>query len=146
MKLKNKKTGVIATLTLSNNGESLLLMVDDEMLVYNVKLSELKEWEDYEEEPKRDYYYIDYNGTIKCFQYLDFDWQEEMKQIGNYFGTPEEAERAVEKLKAWKRLKDNGVEFSQGLVAFDLHGACGIQVYGHRNAEEDLEIIFGGEE
>lgn len=31
--------------------------------------------------------------------------------IGNCFQTEEEAERAVEKLKAWKRLKDSGLKF-----------------------------------
>lgn len=36
---------------------------------------------------------------------------EEYKEIGNYFETKEEAEKAVEQLKAWKRLKDKGFEF-----------------------------------
>ena len=31
--------------------------------------------------------------------------------IGNCFQTKKEAERAVEKLKAWKRLKDSGLKF-----------------------------------
>jgi hypothetical protein len=46
MKLKNKKTGEMATLTLSSNGEELLLMKNDEMIVREVKLSDLEEWED----------------------------------------------------------------------------------------------------
>ena len=35
----------------------------------------------------------------------------EHKAIGNYFETKKEAERAVKKLKAWKRLKEKGFEF-----------------------------------
>lgn len=49
MKLRNKKTGEIATLTLSSNGEELLLMKNNEMVTRNVKLSDLEEWQDYEE-------------------------------------------------------------------------------------------------
>lgn len=32
-------------------------------------------------------------------------------EIGNCFQTKEEAERAVEKLRSWKRLKDSGLKF-----------------------------------
>lgn len=32
-------------------------------------------------------------------------------KIGNYFETREEAEKAVERLKAWERLKDAGLKF-----------------------------------
>ena len=45
---------------------------------------------------------------------------EDMKAIGNYFDTKEEAEKAVEKLKAWKRLNEK--------------------------AGDELKILFGGEE
>lgn len=46
MKIKNKKTGEIGTLTLSSNGEELLLMKNKEMVTRNVRLSDLEEWED----------------------------------------------------------------------------------------------------
>lgn len=54
MRLRNKKTGEIATLTLSSNGEDLLIMKNNEMVTHSVKLSDLEEWEDVPEEEWRD--------------------------------------------------------------------------------------------
>lgn len=104
MKLKNKKTGEIIDI---HKGEITLHYDQGRKTIHFKRLEDLEEWEDYEE-PKRDYYYIDYNGTIKCFQYLDFDWQEEMKQIGNYFETKEEAEKTLERLKKLQILRNKG--------------------------------------
>lgn len=154
MKLRNKKTGEIveclAKLSFverSYNGLSAgKCRCFDSIDLLNA------EWEDYEE-PKRDYYYIDYNGTIKCFQYWDFDWQEEMKQIGNYFETREEAEKAAEKLKAWKRLKDKGFRFgpwNSRLAGEDHLECCGhinidASIEPYSDCRQDLDICFGGE-
>ena len=102
MKLKNKKTGEIATLTMSNNGESLMLMQDGKMLVYDVRLSDLKEWEDVPKKPK----------GIQFIYRTDHFGKAKVNGVFIVFETKEEAERAVEKLKAWKRLKDKGFEFA----------------------------------
>ena len=48
MKLRNKKTGEIGTLTLSNDGETMILM-NERMYVHSIKLKDLEDWEDYEE-------------------------------------------------------------------------------------------------
>lgn len=152
MKLRNKKTGEIATLTLSTNGEDMIIMGND-MLAHITKLSELKDYEDYEE-PK-EYWYIDTTeGTIvehTCEQFKLTD--KERKEIGNYFETKEEAEKAVEKLKAWKRLKDKGLTFCAWKITDD---GCSVDVETTFDAEvvrsqqkyitDDLCLLFGGEE
>lgn len=108
---------------------------------YYRSLKELnEEWEDYEK-PK-EYYWIDYDGKIKCFEDL-YEWQDKMKQIGNYFETEEEAERAVEKLKAWKRLKDAGFKinsYGDDSIEYEIK-------HRYDNCIYDLELLlFGGEE
>ena len=74
-----------------------------------------------------------------------------MKEIGNYFETREEAEKAVEKLKAWKRLKDKDFQFhgynalGVGEITFsvdfedmDDEGEIG-------QLRHDLDLLFGGD-
>lgn len=86
-----------------------------------------KDWEDYEE-PK-EYWYIS----------------------DNYFETKEEAEKAAEKLKAWKRLKDKGFKFKT--IHRNPQGSYNIYANfeGHippspNDINIDLNICFGGEE
>ena len=153
MKLRNKRTGEIATLTLSSNGEELLLMKNNEMVTRNVKLSDLEEWEDAPEEPK-DFWYID-DFMIMCGTEGEFTTPdlasftkkdiEKLKAIGNYFDTREEAEKAVERLRAWKRLKDKGFKFGRWQF---LDGRPGIWVRGNYAPYivDELDILFGGEE
>lgn len=52
-------------------------------------------------------------------------------EIGNYFKTKEEADKAVEKLKAWKRLKDKGFRFDGD--------------YCIAGVEKDFDLLFGGD-
>ena len=110
-----------------------------------------EELEDYEE-PK-EYYFISDTGYI-CSRTVDSgeSWDKFRKDTGNYFKTKEEAEKAVEKLKAWKRLKDKGFEF----IGFSHIGASGwvkgevkFLIPGDRfddEVEKDLDFLFGGEE
>ena len=130
MKLRNKKTGEI------NLGD---LHLDD----FN-SLAELNaEWEDYEE-PK-EYWYIDYDGGILCGEFDNSSAEKMMISMGNHFGSLEEAERAVEKLKAFKRLRDKGFRFI-GHTDFDDGN---ITIWGKFNKEldeQDVNLLFGGEE
>lgn len=149
MKLRNKLTGEIATLTLSTNGEDMIIMGND-MYAHITKLSELKDYEDYEE--SKDYWYIDYDGGILCRESDDSSAEKMMISMGNHFGTLEEAEKAVEKLKAWKRLKEAGFGFggwthtpiTKSLAGYNLH----IKAYTDKlaNYMDDLDLLFGGEE
>lgn len=90
-------------------------------------------------------WYIDWVGEIRSAN-INNEWDGE-KQIGNYFGTKEEAEKAVEKLKAWKRLKDKGFK----VEGWDEnHHNLGIIEFSFDMVEknvwefkEDLDLLFG---
>lgn len=67
------------------------------------------------------------------------------KRIGNYFETREEAERAVRKLKAWKRLKDKGFRLSAVVdTFFCLDIFMKDELY--ESMKDDLKIVFEDEE
>ena len=116
MKLRNKRTGEIVEVESCNSltGTIGLFFAEGRECGRAYRsLAELnEEWEDYHEEPKEHWYFDTYDGKI----YRDGigceeKWIQHQIEIGNYFETKEEAERAIEKLKAWKRLKDKGFKF-----------------------------------
>ena len=149
MKLRNKRTGEIATLTLSSNGEELLLMKNNEMVTRDVKLSDLEEWEDYEE-PKVYYYISDFGAIRECEIGKFPEDEEDRKQIGNYFETKEEAKKAVEKLKALERLKDNSFKLKgwympKNIFKIEIDGGFSEDV-SLCDYMDDLDKVFGGEE
>lgn len=144
MKLRNKKTGEIATLTLSTNGEDMIIMGND-MLAHITKLSELKDYEDYGE--AKEYWYIGIDGGVYKKEYGYFN--EAQDNIGNRFETEEEAEKAVEKLKAWKRLKDKGFKFrwidkESGNIKYAFYVDSSDEI--NRFDYKDLDLLFGGKE
>lgn len=135
MKLRNKQSGEIKEFVLFDGNE----------LQGGATLESLtKEWEDYEE-PK-EYWYIDWTPEIGAYHTRDTgsDADERQKEIGNYFETEGEAKKAVEKLKAWKRLKDNGFKFT----AYQLQ-ELNIKFFldhGYTKMGDDLDLLFGEEE
>ena len=151
MKLQNKKTGEIGVLNVSNNkyyviAYGLPLCGNSVLGEYDTLDALMQEWEDYEE-PK-EYYWIDsITSTLQCAKIGSGGKYEEFrKSIGNYFETKEEAEKAVEKLKAWTRLEDKGFRFtgfSGGSTfiefTFDKPGEPG-------SAYKDLDLLFGGKD
>lgn len=142
MKLKNKKTGEIT--------EFVLFDGKNELQGGATLKDLLEEWEDVPEEPKK-YWFIGDNGAV--FKFNSFlentELEKEYKEIGNYFKTKEEAEQAVEKLKAWKRLRDKGFKFidwkCSGHIEFTFNNYCdkGVRT---KSAVDDLDLLFGGEE
>lgn len=162
MKLRNKKTGAIykiEDIDLGNNADGIWLGLTK----YN-SLAELnEEWEDYEE-PKKNYWYIDGDGETYQMGGIANITKSAMVNIGNYFETKEEAEKAVEKLKAWERLKDAGLKFGRwdgyvnagdSIESGDHFDCCGFvnaygQIYNNQDSYEqyrkDLDLLFGGEE
>ena len=155
MRLRNKKTGEIGYTGLAVDG--LLPVTIEGRVAGNAEqryrtLAELNEdWEDYEE-PKK-YWYIYGDGVLSADDNNDF-MACTMREIGNYFETKKEAEKAVEKLKAWKRLKDKGFRF-YGWNKGDLFEckpntiefACdGTEPCTWEGIQKDLDICFGGEE
>ena len=57
------------------------------------------------------YYLLDSNGSVYDSVWSNDYIDRNRSEIGNCFESREEAEKAVEKLKAWKRLKDSGLKF-----------------------------------
>ena len=161
MKLQNKLTGEVKDVVAGFDVTGIYVCVDNHdgnpyKKTYR-SLTELnEEWEDYEE-PKK-YWRITDLGEIKSIR-LDQHHQniEKCKQIGNYFETKEEAEKAVEKLKAWKRLKKAGFRF-EGYSDMDRSSAGHFDIYAYVDTNnnliedaqpklvKDLDLLFGGEE
>lgn len=150
MKLRNKKTGEIGKLHCDMNVSPAKYGVFEDTDIRGHyweygSLAELnEEWEDYEE-PKG-YWKIDTYDGIVCYV-TDFDDNINIfdKSFGNYFETKEEAEQAVEKLKAWKRLKDKGFKLD---AVVDSFFCLDIYMKGepYEEIKEDLKIVFGDEE
>lgn len=149
MKLKNKKTGeiVYATMMASYGGGGLQIRyypvdnAEDTQFKEYRSVSELnEEWEDYEE--PEIIWYINSSGEVCCATKENY-WGDS-KEIGNYFEAKEEAEKAVERLKAWKRLKDKGFRVTlQG-----CKGNAWLQAnWGNLQGDySDVLLLFGGEE
>lgn len=142
MKLKNKKTGEIkecVVIPVDSNGYPNEYQVFEK----GESLAELNdEWEDYEE-PK-DFYVVEQRGIVGSRFSTDAEYVKKFKKIGNYFETREEAEKAVEKLKAWKRLKDKGFRFIDHIDRDSGQGMTRYEWDGYINGE-DLDLLFGGE-
>lgn len=145
MKLRNKKTGEIRTayvqVILENNHPEKPLEFHTQP-----SIAELNEdWEDYEE-PK-EYWYINEFGTPTAAGGFNREniYDKSRKHFGNYFKTKEEAEKAVEKLKAWKRLKDKGFRFNgwfggSKCIPYQINEWIGGDII------KDLNLLFGGDD
>ena len=97
--------------------------------------------EDYEE-PK-ELWFIAHDGSI-CSSRSNL-FTEEWKKLGLTFETKEEAEKAVEKLKAWKRLEDKGFRFKGWTGASGSNNQVVYCDFGNADASL-LDLLFGGEE
>ena len=161
MKLRNKETGEVKEVIVGGypvSGKTKMwecseMDVNEETGYKSLgtysSLAELnEEWEDYEE-PKPNYrWFISGRGTIEYEKDADDYFNRGHKTIGNYFETKEEAEKAVEKLKAWKRLKDKGFRFERWLIGGEYGNTITFSDYIECNDETraDLDLLFGGEE
>ena len=149
MKLRNKKTGEIIELL----AKPSFVKRNDDYLQSEVNtfdsLAELnEEWEDYEE-PK-EYWYLENNGDIDKETYGEDYYEEKMQEIGNYFDTREEAEKALEKLKAWKRLKEAGANFygwrRNQTGTYELYMRWYDRIPRSYEVKKDLDLLFNTEE
>lgn len=142
MKLRNKITGEINEFMIHKRIEDS----EDGNPVYAPFDGDIDEWEDYNEKPK-EYWYISDFGYVFNHEINNKSVKstiEEMKSIGNYFLSREEAEKAVEKLKAWKRLRDKGFRFIDHIDRDSGQGMTRYEWDGYVNGE-DLDLLFGGE-
>ena len=105
------------------------------------------EWEDAYEEPKK-YWYIEENGCIDFNYYDGGSYDEDLREIGNYFETEEQAKKAVEKLEACQRLKKKGLKFKESRICGSDFSVC-FSLENHddyQGSMEDFDKCFGGEE
>lgn len=158
MKLKNKRTGEIIEAVIVDHGaewEIRNMYTNEDTQIYN-SLAELnEEWEDAPEEPK-EYWYISDFGYVFNHEINNKSVKstiEEMKSIGNYFETKEEAERAVEKLKAWKFLKDIGFKIEgiryrdhKSYIEWSISQKVRDDHFTSEAFNDALHLLFGGEE
>lgn len=157
MKLKNKKTGEIGDIAQTSNNAIIVyypivdgVAINPQHRAIYESLAELnREWEDYEE-PKVYYYYIDNAGSVMITTDCGFRIDERREELGNYFKTKVEAEQAIERLKAWKRLKDKELKaISLNICGDDF--VANFKLINHADysqSMDDFECIlgFGGEE
>lgn len=139
MKLKNKKTGEI----INNNGISF---AEGNYKTYSSLAEFNAEWEDYEE--PEGWCVTMYGGISRITK--DEDLIPDLKEIGNYFNDKESAYDALDKLKAWKRLKDKGFRF-EGRDKPNYGEKFIIECRLPKetlviDVAEDLDLLFGGEE
>lgn len=151
--LQNKSTGEIGCLVCSfgKTPEKITVVeyIDgkrgSKVWYYN-SLAELNdEWCDYEEQ--RGNWTIDpmNENYIDDGRYTAPDELERYEELGLKFNTKEDAEKAVEKLKAWKRLKEKGFRFIDHIDRDSGQGMTRYEWDGYVNGE-DLDLLFGGEE
>ena len=152
MELINKKTGEKARL------EGGYLVFDGKLMSlmqYNSLAELTDEWED----AGQDGGYWYYDTTANHVDYIDKqnvtkDDKKKDQEIGNCFETKEEAEKAVEKLKALKILKDHGLLFgdweldnatvADGKIWFDLGGTdqSATEALQDKEVESAMNILF----
>ena len=150
MKVRNKKTGEIADIEI--NSHRLTIVYEDgrvEQFFFD-SLKDLDGWEDYEES-KEHWCITMYGGIVRIED--DEEPVDDLKEIGNYFNSKEDAYDALDKLKAWKRLKDKGFEFInfpyKKICKYDARTGVGnleYQVKYYEELEADLDLLFGGKE
>lgn len=141
MKLKNKRTGEI------KDYADVVFMRDANNWHHRYhSLAELcEEWSDYEE-PK-ELYIVDARNEC-CTGILVIEenpeWCARLVELGLGFETKEEAEKAVEKLKALTRLEDKGFHTKIYKTGQYLRIEANYDVL--EGDYRDLVTVFGGEE
>ena len=150
MKLRNKKTGEMGIINHFDNQCIVIYPIDenwnakgDKKYVYHSLAERNKEWEDYVE-PK-EYWHIFGTNITKTQEGFDEIFDKRNKEIGNYFETKEEAEKAVEKLKAWTRLRDKGFRFKGWSGASGSNNQLIYCDFGKADISL-LNLFFGGKE
>lgn len=161
MKLKSKLSPAAPAVTVESiayteDGKIMLTYIVGgtirEMRRYDSLTALNKIWEDYEE--PEEWWYINRDGVVSSERTAE-DTGFNARQVGNYFKTKEEAERAVEKLKTWKRLRDKGFEFESNGRYENLCGN-GFEIpitaimppenYADTEVAKDLDLLFGGDD
>lgn len=145
MKLRNKKTGEIAEpFGICIIGKNTFIQFEDEYGKYKFQCNSLaqlnKEWEDYEE-PKGSALDL---MILTLINFIENEPDEDKVDL-------EDCKQMLEKLEAWKRLKDTyfirfDLDFVKNTINFTYR--IGGTLYSSVNEEriifEDMKTIFGG--
>ena len=153
MKLRNKKTGeIVDTLCSDDITKGISFGIDhhngNPTMAYYNSLTELNaEWEDAPEEPK-EHWAIDQFGEPINVSGLSRLQLEKLHRLGNDFPSENATMKALEKLKAFERLKDKGFRFTDwGYYHLDDDTDISISArVKNDKIHEDLEKLFGGGE
>lgn len=114
----------------------------------------LKDWFEDLDEPEERFYIDARGGVVSTFVRPSDYCAVERRKIGNDFETKEDAELAVRKLKAWKRLKDKRFEFDEWfggakLIHFRINSLdkeeC-LSPFINDDLASDLDLLFSGAE
>ena len=150
MKLRNKKTGEIGKLHCDMNVSPAKYGVFEDTDIrghyweYNTLAKLNEEWEDYEE-PKGSALDL---TILTLTNFIENEPDEDKVDL-------DDCKQLLEKLKAWKRLKDKGFEFypvdryeALGGNGFDIPITATMppEAYTDVGVSKDLDILFGGEE
>lgn len=153
MKLRNKQTGEIGYLHSDSNNQIQVARNTGYNYKYYDTLAELvEEWEDVPEPKALGWRIDEYNDPEEIGFGFSLEELEYLKEIGLWFETEEETRRAVEKLKAFKRLRDKGFKFDGYDVAHKSNGNLAGQIfydagnYSIAGVEKEMDLLFGGEE
>ena len=136
MKLRNKKTGEIKNI---NHAHILMHFNDGETKCVN-SLAELNEnWEDYNE-PKGSALDL---MILTLTNFIENEPDEDKVDL-------EDCKQMLKKLKAWKRLKDNGFRFQFWTSSYSGDNIAFFVDWIDSDSKEqmtkDLDLLFGGEE
>lgn len=150
MKFRNKATKEIRKAEMRDDGIYLYSETSEEWRKCDWEVL-AKYWEEYREEPKVGYM-ID-PMEEDCVATEDSGYEEpdieRAKELGIWFDTEEEAEKAVGKLKAFTRLKDKGFRF-EGWDNTDRstihYFSLFVAIEDLDGINKDLDLLFGGEE
>lgn len=154
MKLRNKRTGEIGKPAFIGVDYEITILPEDKnkKARYYKTLAELnEEWEDYEE--PEEYWCITGRGNLHYLQDMTDENDKDHREIGNYFETKEQAEKAVEKLKAWHKLIGYWETEILGWEIRDMPTGGNWQtvnvkfnIKARKEPMELLDLLFGGED
>lgn len=152
MKIRIKKTGEVLedVKYIDTALRTITILYLDDGILREMRIKNLSDIEEVVDNEETDiYWFINASGEISSIYEGDEDEEDTMasRQIGNYFKTKEEAEKAVEKLEVLKRLTDKGFRFFNNKIIGEYGNVSYKLNYPATSIEEkDLDLLFGGEE
>lgn len=103
--------------------EELSTKLENELIKFKKIIEDLKESQEEEQKHRNkrwrgkkneDFYYILADGSVDTQNEEHYHYDNKLYDIGNYFKTEEEAEKAVEKIKIYTKLKDLALRLNKG--------------------------------